>query len=143
METLTSLPACTLEDFDTTYAHRHLLHGVVAHWAYARPQDTAIINFETKESVTWQRFDLVTTAMAMRLLEMGISHGDFVATSLPMLTEHIFLEYACFKIGAIAVPIDLRLKAAEVIRCLDLVRPKLFAFWAKPLRRISAGLGRR
>ena len=131
MEAPTSLPTCTLEDFETTYAQRHLLHGVVAHWAYTKPQDIAIINFETKESITWQRFDLVTTAMAMRLLEMGISKGDFVATSLPMLTEHIFLQYACFKIGAIAVPLDLRLKAPEVIRSLSLVKPKLFAFLGK------------
>ncbi|HDH97254.1 MAG TPA: long-chain fatty acid--CoA ligase, partial [Proteobacteria bacterium] len=43
----------------------------------------------------------------------------------------IYLEYACFKIGVICAPLDLRLKAPEVIRSLNLIKPKGFAFLGK------------
>jgi fatty-acyl-CoA synthase len=59
---------------------------------------------------------------------MGFQKGDFFATSLPFLTEHIYLEYACFKIGVIHVPLDLRLKGPEVIRSLSLIQAKGYAF---------------
>ena len=62
---------------------------------------------------------------------MTFAGGDFFASSLPLLTEHILLEYACFKIGVVFVPLDLRLKTPEVIRSLGLVRARGFAFLGK------------
>ena len=62
---------------------------------------------------------------------MGFVKGDFFATSLPLLPEHIFLEYACFKIGVVFAPLDLRLKGPEVIRSLGLIQAKGYAFLGK------------
>ena len=53
----------------------------------------------------------------MRLVRLGFRQGDFLAASLPFLTDHIFLEYACFRIGVIHAPLDPRLRPAEVLRC--------------------------
>ncbi len=64
----------------------------------------------------------------MLLLERGFGKGDFFASLLPLTSEHIFLEYACFRIGAIFVPLDLRLTQAELMRSLTLVQPAGFAF---------------
>lgn len=125
------VPQCTLEHYETLFADRHLLHRLVSKWAREKPQALAIINAETGEEVTWERFDQVTTALALKLLELGFRKGDYFATSLPLLTEHIFLEYACFKIGVIVSPLDLRLKALEVIRSIHLIRAKGFAFLGK------------
>jgi len=125
------VPQCTLDNFEKDYADRHLLHGLVSRWAKEKPEDLAIINADTGVSVTWDRFDKITTAMAMKLMEMGFEKGDYFASSLPLLSEHIFLEYACFKIGVRFVPLDLRLKAPEVIRCLGLVQAKGFGFLGK------------
>jgi fatty-acyl-CoA synthase len=122
------VPQCTLQDYNTLFADRHLLHGIIRKWAQEKPNEVALINAETKEQVTWDRFDKTTTALAMKLWQMGFRKGDFLATSLPYLIEHIFLEYACFKIGVIHAPLDLRLKAPEVIRCLGLVKAKGYAF---------------
>jgi acyl-CoA synthetase (AMP-forming)/AMP-acid ligase II len=36
------------------------------------------------------------------------------------------LEYSCFKIGVIAAPLDLRLSPAEVMRALEILRPRGF-----------------
>ncbi|MEJ2733930.1 MAG: class I adenylate-forming enzyme family protein [Anaerolineae bacterium] len=122
------VPQCTLENYEQDFAGRHLLHQVVAKWAREKPEALAIINADTKQEITWDVFDKTTTALAMQLLHMGFQKGDFFATSLPYLTEHIYLEYACFKIGVIHVPLDLRLKGPEVIRSLSLIQAKGYAF---------------
>jgi fatty-acyl-CoA synthase len=122
------VPQCSLENYQKDFADRHLLHRVIAKWAREKPDALAFINAETKQEVNWDHFDRTTTALAMLLLRMGYQKGDFLATSLPYLTEHIYLEYACFKIGAIHVPLDLRLKGPEVIRSLSLIQAKGYAF---------------
>src|ERR1035438_3892846 len=71
---------------------------------------------------------------------MGFRKGDFLATSLPLLDEHILLEYACFRMGVIHAPLDLRLEPAEVIRCLGLIRAKGYFFRGKPPRADFAAL---
>jgi acyl-CoA synthetase (AMP-forming)/AMP-acid ligase II len=118
----------TLGHFEEDFADRHLLHGVVAKWSRETPEAPAIINADTGEVITWAQFQGRVSAMALKLLDMGYRKGDFLASSLPLLTEHVLLEYACFQVGVVFVPLDLRLKGPEVIRSLGLVRPKGFAF---------------
>ncbi|MGM0575363.1 MAG: class I adenylate-forming enzyme family protein [Myxococcota bacterium] len=122
------VPQLTRRHFDEDFADRHLLHGVITRWAQETPDKPAIIDAETDKAWTFAEFDRTTTAMALKLLDMGYEKGDFLATSLPLLPEHIFLEYACFKIGVVMAPLDLRLKGPEVIRSLGLIEPKGFAF---------------
>ncbi|MBI5524729.1 MAG: acyl--CoA ligase, partial [Deltaproteobacteria bacterium] len=71
-------------------------------------------------------------AFAAKLLSIGLKKGDVVATSLPLLKEHIYLLYACFRTGIIAAPLDLRLKAKEVRYCIDRIRPKAVFFAGAP-----------
>ncbi|MDP8225966.1 MAG: class I adenylate-forming enzyme family protein [Candidatus Lernaella stagnicola] len=125
------VPQYTLAHYEEDYADRHLLHGCVAKWAKEIPNKVAIIDAEKDIEYTYQQFDQISTALAFKLLKLGFRKGDFLATSLPFLTEHVFLEYACFKIGVIHAPLDLRLKAPEVIRSLGLIQAKGFAFLGK------------
>jgi fatty-acyl-CoA synthase len=122
------VPQYTYEHYEQDYTDRHLCHGVIGSWAKKKPDALALINADTGAEVSWQRFEQASTAFALKLLEMGFKKGDFFATSLPMLTEHIFFEYACFKIGVIYTPLDLRLKGPEVIRSLSLIKAKGYAF---------------
>ena len=136
------VPQYTLDHYEKDYADRHLLHGIIAKWAAETPRTLAIIDAATPKEYTYQQFDQITSALALKMLRLGFGKGDFLATSLPFLPEHIFLQYACFKIGVIHAPLDLRLKAPEVIRCLSLIRAKGFAFLGRtPLADFSA-LGR-
>ncbi|HEY3392101.1 MAG TPA: class I adenylate-forming enzyme family protein [Lacipirellulaceae bacterium] len=121
-----TIPQYTWDDYQRGYADRHLLHAVVAKWARERPDHTAIIEFDTGRQVTYRELDETTTLWALRLLELGYHPGDFLATMLPLTVEHIFLEYACFKIGVIHAPLDMRLKPDEVVRSLGLIRAKGF-----------------
>ena len=83
----------------------------VARYAKERPQETAIIEHNTGETVTWKQFDTSVSAFAAKLLSIGLAKGDIVATSLPLLKEHVYLIYACYRIGVTFAPLDLRLKA--------------------------------
>jgi acyl-CoA synthetase (AMP-forming)/AMP-acid ligase II len=117
----------TLDNYETDFADRHLLHGVVAKWAKERPAATALLSAESSRAVTWSEFDRFTSALARGLLRLGFAKGDFLVTLLPMSVDHVLLEYGCFKIGVIAAPLDLRLSSAEVIRALETLRPRGFA----------------
>ena len=120
------LPQLTLDDYNQQFADRHLLHGVVAKWAEERPEATALVSAETGRTVTWTEFDRFTTALACEGLRLGLKKGDYVVTLLPMSVDHVLLEYSLFKIGVIVVPLDLRLPAAEVLRVIEMLRPRGF-----------------
>jgi len=123
-----AIPRLTLRDFEERFAGRHLLHGVVRKWARKKPNAPMLINASRGQEMDWATFERESRTLAMQLLGMGLCRGDFVATSLPLLTEHVVLEYACFQIGAIMAPLDLRLAPTEVLRSLNLLRPKMFVF---------------
>jgi acyl-CoA synthetase (AMP-forming)/AMP-acid ligase II len=120
------LPQLTLDDYNHQFADRHLLHGVVAKWAKERPEAIALVSAETGRTVTWSEFDRFTTALAAEWLRLGYKKGDYLVTLLSMSVDHVLLEYSLFKVGVIVVPLDLRLPAAEVIRVVEMLRPRGF-----------------
>jgi acyl-CoA synthetase (AMP-forming)/AMP-acid ligase II len=121
------VPQFSLDDYERIFDDRHLLHGVVAKWAKARPENPAMISAEGDRTVSWSEFDRTTTALARELLRLGFAKGDFLVTLLPFSVDHVLLEYGCFKIGVIVAPLDLRLTAVEIIRSLEILRPRGFA----------------
>jgi len=98
----------------------------VDRWAKEKPNYIALIEYNTGEKVTWKDFATKSKAFAAKLLKMGIHKGDVVATLLVLLKEHVYLMYACYRIGAILAPLDPRLKAHEVDRCFEQMKPKAF-----------------
>ena len=94
-------------------------------------QREAIIEHNTGETVTWKQFNTSVSAFAAKLLSIGLVKGDVVATSLPLLKEHVYLIYACYRIGVIIAPLDLRLKAKEIITCMGKIKPKAYFFLGK------------
>jgi acyl-CoA synthetase (AMP-forming)/AMP-acid ligase II len=104
------------------------LNDAIAHWSSARPQHPAMIQHEDGKTVTYKQFNRLVDLFALRLLDMGIGKGDRVASMLVLVPEHMMLMYACFKIGAIFAPLDLRLKPEEVVRDLAKIEPKAFFF---------------
>lgn len=125
-------PRLTLDDYEQRFQDRHLLHGAVEKWAREKPASVAMIDSERRRPVSWVEFDRITRALAMLLLKRGFAKGDFFASLLPLTPEHVFLEYACFRIGAIFVPLDLRLSWEELMRNLNLLQPAGFAFVQAP-----------
>jgi len=66
------------------------------------------------ETVSYAEFDARATRLAHGLLAAGIGKGDRVALHMGTTIEMALCLLACFRLGAIAVPINVRLKAAEI-----------------------------
>ncbi|MEX2727196.1 MAG: class I adenylate-forming enzyme family protein [Candidatus Sigynarchaeum springense] len=96
--------------------------------ASRRPDDVAIIEYNTETKVTWKDFYMSIKAFAAKLLDMGIKKGDVVATKLVLLKENVYLMYACYRIGAIIAPLDPRLKEKEIDYCFEKMKPKAYFF---------------
>ncbi|MBD2214840.1 long-chain-fatty-acid--CoA ligase [Nostoc linckia FACHB-104] len=79
------------------------------------------------EDQAWNYQDLneITDKIAASLMKMGVSQGDRIAIHLSNCPEIVFCYYACFKIGAIAVPLNNRLKAPELEYILNHCQAKI------------------
>ena len=67
----------------------------------------AALIFEGK-SYTYADLCRLTQSLSAALLDRGVQSGDRVAFLLPNCLEIVLCYYACFKIGAIAVPLNVR-----------------------------------
>ncbi len=108
-----------------------LLNSYPEKWAAKTPDKIALLQHEDDKTITYKKFNSLVDFFALRLLDMGIKKGDRVATMLVLIPEHVLLMYACFKIGAIIAPLDVRLKEMEVVRDLEKIKPKAFFFLGK------------
>ena len=93
------IPQVTLEEFETAHAGYHLIHAAVDRWAAEKPGEAAIVNASRGTQITWGELRAKSLALAAQLAAMGLRKGDFLAASLPLLDEHILLEFACFRLG--------------------------------------------
>ena len=92
--------------------------------AETRPDGTALI--ASGEVWTYQRMATEAERLAYALLTRGVQQGDRVALHMANLPELAVAYYACFRIGAIAVPLNIRLKAAELRPLLQRLQPALY-----------------
>jgi fatty-acyl-CoA synthase len=104
------------------------LNDYIGHWAQTSADKPAMIQHEDGKTLTYKQFHTLIDFFALRLMDMGIGAGDRVATQLVLVPEHMALMYACFKIGAIMAPLDVRLQDAEVVRDVNKITPKAFFF---------------
>ncbi len=104
------------------------LNDYIEKWAKLRPDNVAMLQHEDGKTITYKKFSSLIDFFALRLMDMGIQKGDRVATQLVLVPEHMILMYACFKIGAIFAPLDVRLTETEVVRDVNKIQPKAFFF---------------
>src|SRR5713226_6445744 len=85
---------------------------------------------------TWEEFDLRTDALARGLASLGVLRGDRVAVLMLNCHRYLELYYACARMGAAIVPLNIRLARPEVVFILNdsetkvLVVDKTFAPYA-------------
>jgi long-chain acyl-CoA synthetase len=85
----------------------------------------AVVCGETR--YTWEDFDQRTDALARGLAALGVERGDRVAVL--MLNCHCYLElyYACARMGAVIVPLNIRLARPEIVYILNDSESKVLA----------------
>ncbi|HEY3621077.1 MAG TPA: class I adenylate-forming enzyme family protein, partial [Roseiarcus sp.] len=92
--------------------------------ATTRPNGTAFIFNE----VVWTYRDLLTGAeqLSRAFLTRGVRPGDRVVLHMSNTPEMAVALYACFRIGAIACPTNLRFKTAELRELFQRLKPALY-----------------
>jgi len=105
-----------------------LVNSYIDKWAKTQPDSVAMVQHEDGREITYKKFASLIDFFALKLLDMGIQKGDRVATQLVLLPEHMALMYACFKIGAMIAPLDVRLSENEVVRDINKIDASAFFF---------------
>jgi hypothetical protein len=92
--------------------------------ATTRPDGTAFIY----DDVGWTYHDVLTGAERLSRASMvhGVRPGDRVGLHMPNRPEMAVALYACFRVGAIACPANLRFKTAELHEIFQRLRPALY-----------------
>ncbi len=78
----------------------------------ASPQKTALIIGE--QQWTYAELDQKVNRVCARLVDAGVESGDFVGVLMPNCLEYVCLIHALARLGAILVPLNTRLTAAEL-----------------------------
>lgn len=70
-------------------------------------------------TLTYEKLDLASNALAHSLRSLGVKKGDRVAVSLGNTAEFAALTYAIFKLGAILVPLNPGFNVKQVTAALN------------------------
>jgi long-chain acyl-CoA synthetase len=88
------------------------------------PRQVAFIT--GNEIWTYRRLATEADRLARALLVRGVRQGDRVALHMANLAELAVAYYACFRIGAIAAPLNTRFKTAELRPLLRRLQPSVY-----------------
>jgi acyl-CoA synthetase (AMP-forming)/AMP-acid ligase II len=93
-----------------------------------------------RDNEVWTRGRLTAEVdrLVRGLIELGIQQGDRVALHMANLPELVVAYLACFKVGAIAAPLNIRLKTAELEPLLERLRPSLYVGQAALYNQIAS-----
>ncbi len=87
----------------------------IAHHAAVRPDHRAMVDLATDRTFTYAEMDDRTTRLANALTaELGVGPGDRVAVLAHNDTNFFEVQFACWKLGAIFVPLNWRLALPEL-----------------------------
>jgi long-chain acyl-CoA synthetase len=68
---------------------------------------------------TWQEFDRRIDSLARGLASLGVGRGDRVAVLMLNCHRYLELYYACARMGAVIVPVNIRLALPEIAFILN------------------------
>jgi O-succinylbenzoic acid--CoA ligase len=88
-----------------------LVESWLARAARMRPDGHALRTAEG--ALSYAALDAAATAAARRLSALGARPGDRIGLALPARAPFVVALHGCLRLGAVAVPIDLRLAASE------------------------------
>ena len=98
----------------------------VATYGRARAGALALVDLDSGRRWTWAEFDRAVNRVAHWLIDaLGPASGARVATIARNRAELLILQFACVRAGAIFVPLNWRLAAAEIAVLLADAEPAL------------------
>jgi len=92
-------------------------------WSEATPERIALRDADV--ALTYRELAADTDALARRLAHAGVTTGDRVALVAENRPEWVVAFLACLQLGAVVVPMNVRLGPAELGRQLEVAGPRL------------------
>jgi fatty-acyl-CoA synthase len=86
----------------------------IAHHAEGRGDKIALVDLATQRRLTYRTLDERIDRLAAHLASLGIGRGERVAVLAPNTTDILEVQFACFRLSAIFVPLNIRLTAHEL-----------------------------
>jgi acyl-CoA synthetase (AMP-forming)/AMP-acid ligase II len=93
--------------------------------ARERPEHAALVVDATGERIAYGALEARVRRTAAALAALGLERGDRLAFALPSEPFVLELYFAAARLGAIAIPLNTRLTAAELAFQLDDAEPRL------------------
>ncbi len=109
------------------------------HWAKTRPDAFAVSDGERE--LDWKAFDGRISVLASRFRSAGVGSKGRIAVLLHNRTAYLEAFFAAARIGAILVPINLRLSEREIAFQFDDCRPHLLLYEKELEKLVSAAFG--
>ena len=75
--------------------------------------------------ITYSELNMRVNQLAHGLLSMGVRNGDPVAVMVGNCIEHLEILFATAKIGALAIPLDIKWKALELGAVVSFFKPSI------------------
>lgn len=93
-----------------------------------------------ERTLTFQELEENVSKLAQSLLHIGVKKGDVCAAYLFSNIEYCIFYLACFKIGAIVLPLSFRLKAVDLVYFIDYAKPILIISQQELIEELSQAL---
>src|SRR5216684_1998652 len=93
--------------------------------AKGSPDKTFLFSEADSRHFTYAEFDRAVDATARLLSSQGIGKGDVVSLLMPNCAEYIMAYFACWKVGALAGPVNSLLKEHETAFVMNNSEAKL------------------
>jgi fatty-acyl-CoA synthase len=106
------------------------MHGSCFDWvdyhSRRRPDDVAVANADSPFALTWAQLEGRVSRLAHLLAGSGpVRHGDRVALLAENDLRYFEVQFACIRLGAVFVPLNIRLSGGEIRAMLDDAGPRL------------------
>jgi acyl-CoA synthetase (AMP-forming)/AMP-acid ligase II len=92
------------------------------------PEKVFLFSEADGRSYTYREFDAAVNRAANLLAASGIGKGDVVSMLLPNSSEYVIAYFACFKLGALAGPVNSLLKPEEMAYVVGNSEAKLLLY---------------
>jgi long-chain acyl-CoA synthetase len=90
------------------------LRELLEHRAAETPYKPFLFSEADGRRFTYAEFDRAVNRAALMLASSGIGKGDVISLLMPNSAEYIIAYFACFKLGALAGPVNSLLKPQEI-----------------------------
>ncbi|AVT79635.1 acid--CoA ligase [Rhodopseudomonas palustris] len=99
----------------------------IAHHAEVRPERIAVVDLATNRNISYRAMDERVDRLAAHLATFGVGRGDRVAVLALNAVETLEVQFACFRLGAIFVPLNVRLTVHELSYIVGDAAPRVLA----------------